>query len=183
MVRPTLTACTTSCSPLSPKYPSVAAGCTFQMPRRSWMPCSAAGSSTRTRSSRAGCRSTSPIRTRAQIAIPVPTVRISSAIPKVRKNRDQWFNTIPIGSSGSAFGRPARGTFGDLPRYYLRGPGTGASTRRSSSTSPRLGSRHRAATGSRQPVQPREPGEPGFRDRRAGECEHERRADHVDGVR
>ena len=43
--------------------------------------------------------------------------------PEGPKNRDQWFNTIPIGSSGSAFGRPARGTFGDLPRFYLRGPG------------------------------------------------------------
>jgi hypothetical protein len=39
------------------------------------------------------------------------------------KNRDQWFNTTPIGSSGSAFERPARGTFGDLPRNALRGPG------------------------------------------------------------
>jgi hypothetical protein len=38
-------------------------------------------------------------------------------------NRDQWFNTTPIGSSGSAFGRPARGTFGDLERNSLRGPG------------------------------------------------------------
>ncbi len=37
--------------------------------------------------------------------------------------RDQWFNTTPIGSSGSAFGRPARGTFGNLPRHHLRGPG------------------------------------------------------------
>jgi outer membrane receptor protein involved in Fe transport len=37
--------------------------------------------------------------------------------------REQWFNAAPIGSSGSAFGRPARGTFGNLPRYALRGPG------------------------------------------------------------
>jgi hypothetical protein len=37
--------------------------------------------------------------------------------------RDQWFNAAPIGSSGSAFGRPAVGTFGDLPRNELRGPG------------------------------------------------------------
>jgi hypothetical protein len=37
--------------------------------------------------------------------------------------RDRWFNTTPIGSSGSAFGRPARGTFGDLERFALRGPG------------------------------------------------------------
>ena len=29
----------------------------------------------------------------------------------------------PIGSPGSAFGRPARGTFGDLERNALRGPG------------------------------------------------------------
>jgi hypothetical protein len=37
--------------------------------------------------------------------------------------RDQWFNATPIGSSGSAFGRPAAGTFGNLPRNELRGPG------------------------------------------------------------
>ena len=37
--------------------------------------------------------------------------------------RDEWFNATPIGSSGSAFGRPAVGTFGNLPRYELRGPG------------------------------------------------------------
>lgn len=35
----------------------------------------------------------------------------------------QWFNTTPIGSQGSAFERPARGTFGNLPRGALRGPG------------------------------------------------------------
>ena len=38
-------------------------------------------------------------------------------------NRDQWFNTTPIGSAGSAFGRPARGTFGNMGRNVLRGPG------------------------------------------------------------
>ena len=37
--------------------------------------------------------------------------------------RDQWFNATPIGSPGSAFSRPAPGTFGDLPRNSLRGPG------------------------------------------------------------
>ena len=42
--------------------------------------------------------------------------------PEGPQNRDQWFNTIPIGSQGSAFGRPARGTFGDLERNSLRGP-------------------------------------------------------------
>ncbi len=34
-----------------------------------------------------------------------------------------YFNVTPIGSAGSAFGRPAKGTFGDLPRNELRGPG------------------------------------------------------------
>jgi outer membrane receptor protein involved in Fe transport len=34
-----------------------------------------------------------------------------------------WFNATPIGSPGSAFGRPAPGTFGNLPRHELRGPG------------------------------------------------------------
>jgi hypothetical protein len=43
--------------------------------------------------------------------------------PEGPRTRDQWFNTTPIGSQGSAFGRPARGTFGNLPRNYLRGPG------------------------------------------------------------
>jgi hypothetical protein len=43
--------------------------------------------------------------------------------PDGPKNRDQWFNSAPIGSSGSAFGRPAPGTFGNLPRGALRGPG------------------------------------------------------------
>jgi hypothetical protein len=43
--------------------------------------------------------------------------------PSGPQNRDQWFNTTPIGSSGSAFGRPARGTFGNLKRNALRGPG------------------------------------------------------------
>jgi outer membrane receptor protein involved in Fe transport len=35
----------------------------------------------------------------------------------------QWFNAAPIGASGSAFGRPAKGTFGNLERNALRGPG------------------------------------------------------------
>jgi outer membrane receptor protein involved in Fe transport len=43
--------------------------------------------------------------------------------PEGPKNRDEWFNATPIGEQGSAFGRPARGTFGDLPRGHLRGPG------------------------------------------------------------
>jgi hypothetical protein len=43
--------------------------------------------------------------------------------PEGPKTRDQWFNTTPIGSQGSAFGRPAPGTFGNLSRNHLRGPG------------------------------------------------------------
>jgi hypothetical protein len=39
------------------------------------------------------------------------------------RTQDQWFNAAAIGSSGSAFGRPAIGTFGNLPRNALRGPG------------------------------------------------------------
>jgi hypothetical protein len=42
--------------------------------------------------------------------------------PEGDKTRDRWFNTTPIGTSGSAFGDPAIGTFGDLERNALRGP-------------------------------------------------------------
>jgi hypothetical protein len=38
-------------------------------------------------------------------------------------SKDRWFNTTPIGSSGSAFARPAKGTFGDMERGSLIGPG------------------------------------------------------------
>jgi hypothetical protein len=38
-------------------------------------------------------------------------------------SRDRWFNVTPIGSPGSAFSRPAVGTFGNMERGGLRGPG------------------------------------------------------------
>jgi len=43
--------------------------------------------------------------------------------PDGPQTRDQWFNTAPIGDPNSAFGRPAVGTFGNLERNALRGPG------------------------------------------------------------
>ena len=43
--------------------------------------------------------------------------------PEGPQTRTQWFNATPIGSPGSAFGRPARGTFGNMERNSLRGPG------------------------------------------------------------
>ena len=39
------------------------------------------------------------------------------------ETQEQWFNSAPIGSPGSAFERPAAGTFGDMERNSLRGPG------------------------------------------------------------
>lgn len=39
------------------------------------------------------------------------------------QTRAQWFNATAIGLTGSAFSRPAAGTFGDLPYGALRGPG------------------------------------------------------------
>jgi hypothetical protein len=43
--------------------------------------------------------------------------------PEGPRTRTQWFNAAPIGDPNSAFGRPARGTFGNLGRNALRGPG------------------------------------------------------------
>jgi outer membrane receptor protein involved in Fe transport len=43
--------------------------------------------------------------------------------PDGPKTQDQWFNAAPIGDPNSAFARPAAGTFGNLPRNALRGPG------------------------------------------------------------
>ncbi len=61
---------------------------------------------------------------RAPIATPAATTaRISIGDPDGPKTEEQWFNATPIGSSGSAFERPARGTFGTMERNALRGPG------------------------------------------------------------
>jgi hypothetical protein len=38
-------------------------------------------------------------------------------------SKERWFNTTPIGSPGSAFARPAPGTFGNMERGSLIGPG------------------------------------------------------------
>ncbi len=43
--------------------------------------------------------------------------------PTGPQTRQMWFNATAIGESGSAFGRPARGTFGNLERNALRAPG------------------------------------------------------------
>ena len=43
--------------------------------------------------------------------------------PDGPQTRDQWFNTAPIGDPNSAFGRPAKGTFGNLAKNSLWGPG------------------------------------------------------------
>jgi hypothetical protein len=45
--------------------------------------------------------------------------------PRLRNGNGRqapFFNALPIGAPGSAFGRPAVGTFGDLPRSALTGP-------------------------------------------------------------
>jgi len=43
--------------------------------------------------------------------------------PDGPKTKEQWFNATAIGSPGSAFSRPAAGTFGTMDRNALRGPG------------------------------------------------------------
>ena len=43
--------------------------------------------------------------------------------PSGPETQAQWFNVTPIGTAGSAFSRPAPGTFGDMERNSLRGPG------------------------------------------------------------
>jgi hypothetical protein len=43
--------------------------------------------------------------------------------PDGPQTRTEWFNAAPIGSAESAFSRPAPGTFGNMKRNALRGPG------------------------------------------------------------
>ena len=152
--------------------------------RRWSTPSSAAGSSTPTRSSRAVCRSTSPTATPAQDRDTGPNRPDLIGDPDGPKTRDQWFNAAPIGDPSSAFGRPARGTFGNLPRNALRGPGywrVDASLFKHFTV--RRGPQRRAPAGGRQPVQPRQPGKPGRGGGRAGKQQHQRRADLLHGVR
>jgi hypothetical protein len=49
--------------------------------------------------------------------------RVIGDITEGGGSKEKWFNTTPIGSSGSAFARPAQGTFGDMERGSLTGPG------------------------------------------------------------
>jgi outer membrane receptor protein involved in Fe transport len=42
--------------------------------------------------------------------------------PSTGGDQNNFFNAVPIGSSGSAFARPAVGTFGNVGRNQLRGP-------------------------------------------------------------
>jgi hypothetical protein len=39
------------------------------------------------------------------------------------KTKEEWYNATPIGEGGSAFSRPEAGTFGDMERNSLTGPG------------------------------------------------------------
>ena len=77
---------------------------------------------------------------------------------------DEWFNAMPIGSPGSAFGRPARGTFGNLGRNELRGPGFWQADM-SFFKNFWLGRRRRVEVRSRsgEHLQPRQPRQPGWR--------------------
>ncbi len=78
------------------------------------------------------CRATP---TAGRIATPGRAGRISSAIRKGDKTRDKWFNTTPIGASGSAFGDRPSGPLVTWNATRYEGRTTAAPTPRSSSTS------------------------------------------------
>ena len=149
-------------------------------------PSSAAGSSTRTPSSRAACRSTSATGTRARTATRARTGRTWSAIPSGPKTRDQWFNATPIGSSRERLrppGEAARsatwsGTRCADPGYW-----------RTDASLFKHFAHHRDADGSRSRVEAVNLfnhvnlGQPDSEVGVPGHPEHERRPDHVDRVR
>ena len=104
--------------------------------------------------------------------------------PDGPQTRAQWFNAAPIGDPNSAFGRPAKGTFGNLPRNALRGPGywrADASlfkhftVHQTGDIEIRLEARERPES--------RKPGKSGFGSRSARESEYQRRPDQFHGIR
>ena len=113
-------------------------------------------------------------RSPARTATRAPIVPTSSATPPPGggTGSDQpYFNATPIGSSGSAFGRPARGTFGNLERNALTGPGY---WRVDASLFKRFhlgGARPGVARGGRERLQPRQPGQPERGDRHPRELQ------------
>ncbi len=53
----------------------------------------------------------------------VRTGPTSTATSTILGGRDQYFDTTPIGAANSPYSRPAVGTFGNMERNSLRGPG------------------------------------------------------------
>ena len=104
--------------------------------------------------------------------------------PERSPDARQWFNAAPIGDPNSAFRRPAKGTFGNLPRNDLRGPGywrldASLFKKFRVANDQELEVRDRVG----ELLQPRQSGQPRFGDRRARQQQRERRAHHVHGVR
>ena len=103
--------------------------------------------------------------------------------PDGPQTQDQWFNATPIGAAGSAFAEPAPGTFGNLPRNELRGPGYWR-------VDASLFKHFRFADSRTIEVRIEAVnlfnhvnlGESGLGSRRAGQPQRERRSHHLDGV-
>ena len=145
---------------------------------------SAAGSSTRTRSSRAASRSTFSYRNAGQDRDTGPNRPDLIGDPDGPQTRDQWFNAAPIGEPGQRI-RPAGQ--GDLRQSGPERParaGLLADRRvavqelhavgRPPARGPHRGSKH---------LQPREPGQPRLGGWRAWHAESQRRAHHGNRVR